>query len=238
MKIAPKTAFLSLAFALFGACMTGNAAESLRTTVSLNGSWQIAEGTMATPPSTFSRTVPVPGLVDMATPAFEEQRTRYGLALQKPCTASSSAPQYWINYLPNEKGALRQPRASGEWKQFEEMGPAAAVDCLLMTFWKPASVATPQWLAVDLQSPCTIGRVELFWKNAWFWKRKASPAFLLQSSDDGTQWKEFYKTDASEENPRTITFAPVTTRWVRLHLPNPLLNGKAAEPCDFKVFEK
>jgi len=43
---------------------------------SLDGQWQIAEGTMEAPPETFERTIPVPGLVDMAEPAFEEVGTQ------------------------------------------------------------------------------------------------------------------------------------------------------------------
>ena len=46
-------------------------AAELRQTISLDGSWQIAEGTMAAAPAKFDRLVPVPGLVDLAQPAFE-----------------------------------------------------------------------------------------------------------------------------------------------------------------------
>ncbi len=49
------------------------AAESgPRRIISLNGPWQVAEGTMDIVPSQFEHTVPVPGLVDMARPAFDE----------------------------------------------------------------------------------------------------------------------------------------------------------------------
>ncbi len=43
-----------------------------RRVISLNGAWQMAEGTMDAVPSQFQHTVPVPGLVDMARPAFDE----------------------------------------------------------------------------------------------------------------------------------------------------------------------
>ena len=42
-----------------------------RHTLSLDGIWQVAEGSMDEMPDTFSATVPVPGLLDMASPAFE-----------------------------------------------------------------------------------------------------------------------------------------------------------------------
>ncbi|UCF14577.1 MAG: hypothetical protein JSW59_14275, partial [Phycisphaerales bacterium] len=45
---------------------------SKRTIVNLNGMWDIAQGSMDSTPESFEHTVPVPGLADMAEPAFEE----------------------------------------------------------------------------------------------------------------------------------------------------------------------
>ena len=47
-------------------------AQSVRKVISLNGTWQIAEGGMDKIPPKFDRGVDVPGLVDMAKPAFTE----------------------------------------------------------------------------------------------------------------------------------------------------------------------
>jgi hypothetical protein len=44
---------------------------SLRTVIALDGTWQIAEGKMDQVPANFARTVPVPGLVSLATPPFD-----------------------------------------------------------------------------------------------------------------------------------------------------------------------
>lgn len=43
-----------------------------RKVIDLNGTWQVAEGSMDSIPQQFEHTVPVPGLVDMAKPAFTE----------------------------------------------------------------------------------------------------------------------------------------------------------------------
>ena len=43
-----------------------------RRVIDLNGTWQVAEGTMDSMPKQFEHTVPVPGLIDMAQPAFAE----------------------------------------------------------------------------------------------------------------------------------------------------------------------
>jgi len=45
---------------------------SPRRVIDLNGTWQVAEGAMDSMPKQFEHTVPVPGLIDMAQPAFAE----------------------------------------------------------------------------------------------------------------------------------------------------------------------
>jgi hypothetical protein len=47
------------------------AGEPPRRVISLNGPWQIAAGSPDQQPDQFDRTIPVPGVVDMATPPFE-----------------------------------------------------------------------------------------------------------------------------------------------------------------------
>ncbi|WP_165226311.1 discoidin domain-containing protein [Aquisphaera insulae] len=47
------------------------AAEGSRRTIVLDGTWQIAEGTMDAPPARFARTAQVPGLASNAVPPFE-----------------------------------------------------------------------------------------------------------------------------------------------------------------------
>ena len=43
-----------------------------RKVINLNGTWEIAEGTLGVVPKEFSHRVPVPGLADMAEPTFEK----------------------------------------------------------------------------------------------------------------------------------------------------------------------
>ncbi len=54
-----------------------------RLVIDLNGMWEIAEGGMDSTPAVFERKVPVPGLVDMAEPAFDTWRGRPGLASRR-----------------------------------------------------------------------------------------------------------------------------------------------------------
>jgi len=72
--IGRRTAYVFATILLWGAVTTAQAAGSddgLRRVVTLNGIWQIAEGSMDKPPDGYTHEVPVPGLADMARPPFE-----------------------------------------------------------------------------------------------------------------------------------------------------------------------
>ncbi|MGQ9605471.1 MAG: hypothetical protein ACUVTW_04665, partial [Thermogutta sp.] len=59
-----------------GTSKKGYAAEAgSRSEISLDGDWQIAESADETPPTEFAARVSVPGLADMAEPAFAEVGT-------------------------------------------------------------------------------------------------------------------------------------------------------------------
>ncbi|MBN1421666.1 MAG: discoidin domain-containing protein [Planctomycetes bacterium] len=54
------------------ACVAVAPAQDPRRVLSLDGVWEIAEGSLDRVPARFERTAPVPGLADMASPPFEE----------------------------------------------------------------------------------------------------------------------------------------------------------------------
>lgn len=58
-------------------------ADEPRTVVSLDGSWEIAEGSFAQAPARYLATAPVPGLVDMAQPKFEQVGTAGSNAMRQ-----------------------------------------------------------------------------------------------------------------------------------------------------------
>ncbi len=76
----PMTRSLSVLFLLALAAITplARGADTPRRTLSLDGTWQIAEGKLDPAPGVFERTVPVPGLVDMAQPAFDDPGPKVG----------------------------------------------------------------------------------------------------------------------------------------------------------------
>ncbi len=62
--------FLSGVFSMIALSVSAQSAK--RSVISLDGTWQIAEGNMQDVPVDFSRSVPVPGLVSLAEPAFRD----------------------------------------------------------------------------------------------------------------------------------------------------------------------
>ena len=76
-KSGPPAPRLFLAAVALAACLATAAGAGLkalppRTVMNLDGPWQVEQGGMDTPPAAFTHTVAVPGLVDMAQPAFAE----------------------------------------------------------------------------------------------------------------------------------------------------------------------
>ncbi len=61
---------------VFGGCLAEKEVSTRqiggRRIINLDGSWEIAQGSMDSMPDSFQHRVPVPGLVDMSSPAFDE----------------------------------------------------------------------------------------------------------------------------------------------------------------------
>jgi beta-galactosidase len=64
--------FVVAATIMVGGGRIGAGEINPRNVVDLNGTWEVAEGAMDAAPQRFGHTVPVPGLIDMAEPAFAE----------------------------------------------------------------------------------------------------------------------------------------------------------------------
>ena len=76
MKVSIQKVVVIAVMLVFTACLYGLTKVTLpketRKVISLNGSWQVEEGTMDKVPEMFGHSVEVPGFVDMSTPAFVE----------------------------------------------------------------------------------------------------------------------------------------------------------------------
>lgn len=105
---------------LFGSCLLAKAAtENGRTIISLNGTWQFDQTTTAFPPSKFTRTIPVPGLVHLAIPMIDD----YEKFFKKPdrVEAKNQHDLYNIDYTPRYSWYLRSVEIPKELEGKEAM---------------------------------------------------------------------------------------------------------------------
>ena len=156
------------------------------------------------------------------------------LALYRPVTVSSTA------YGPNP--------------------PEFAVDRLAEqgvrgTGWR-AGGPDPQWIAVDLQAPCSIESVVLVFEatasdpewvpasgsnpyentTGWEIMSSSATAFQLDVSTDGSTWTTVYQTTTGTGGEVQIPLAtPVTARWVRMTAAQQS-NGSPLQVNSFQVY--
>jgi hypothetical protein len=82
-----------------------------RSVINLDGIWEIAEGSMDTVPETFKHSVPVPGLVDMAEPAFDEvgkkSDKRQAFWYRRTFTVEGSVPEVALLKIHKAKYGTR-----------------------------------------------------------------------------------------------------------------------------------
>ncbi|MFP4056793.1 MAG: glycosyl hydrolase [Candidatus Brocadiia bacterium] len=86
-----------------------------------------------------------------------------------------------------------------------------ATDGDVWTAWAADRKAEdPQWLAIDLGAPRSLGAALVVWGKAHGGK------WAVQVSDDGETWKTVAEGASRSCQPATVTFPPVETRHVRL----------------------
>ena len=90
------------------------------------------------------------------------------------------------------------------------LGASFAVDGGQSSRWASASL-DPSWLAVDLGTTTTINQVVLRWENAY------GKAYQIQVSPDSKTWTPVFTQTAGLGGVENISFAPVSTRYVRMY---------------------
>ena len=144
---------------------------------------------------------PVQSLRNVEVFSPEQLAAREGLARGKPVKASS---------VVTVKG--------------ESFPAENAVDGRPQTRWS-SQFSDPQWLMVDLGEPKKVSRVELLWENA------CAKSYAIQTSSDGKEWTDVYKTDEGRGGREEIRFTPATTRYVRM------LGTKRATEFGYSLWE-
>jgi hypothetical protein len=120
----------------------GTLAHAGRQTVSLDGPWQIADSVAADEmPTVFSSTVPVPGLANLARPAFPNVDDFYSREHLANRIRAKLAPEEWLtNYW---KGKINQDR-NYFWYRRTFRAPAAEAVAMLKI--SKAQFGTAVWL--------------------------------------------------------------------------------------------
>ena len=89
----------------------GGGDSMTRKTISLNGTWYVAEGSMDSLPEEFTSEVIVPGLIDMASPAFDETGRKSDLReafwYQKNFTIEEDIPEYALVKIHKAKFGIK-----------------------------------------------------------------------------------------------------------------------------------
>jgi aldose sugar dehydrogenase len=78
------------------------------------------------------------------------------------------------------------------------------------TRWGSAFVS-PSWIAIDLGTAQSIGRVVLRWENAH------ATVYTIDVSNDGNQWTTVYTNSNGKGGTEDLSFSPVTARYVRMY---------------------
>ena len=78
--------------------------------------------------------------------------------------------------------ALGKPATASSSEEPVQKGGAAAVDGDLNSLWSSVQQVDPQYLTVDLQSPCALDSAVIYWEAA------AAKTYTVQTSVDGLKW--------------------------------------------------
>jgi len=98
MKITKLRSIIVITGCILACSLASYAQSSLkRNTILLNGTWQITEGKNDVIPKSFNHTVPVPGLVSLATPAFKDVGPKLK---DRESTSQSGSPReaFWYRH--------------------------------------------------------------------------------------------------------------------------------------------
>lgn len=138
---------------------------------------------------------PVSSLRDFDVLTDAQRKQRYGVAVDRPVTASS---------VMADSNGTRQA--------------GMAIDGRRDTQWTSDETGA-QWLAVDLEQPAPIKQAIIVWDEAY------AKSYGIEVSGDGQSWREIFHTNTGNGNTDRIQFPVVESRWVRLRCLQPAVGN-------------
>lgn len=91
-----------------------------------------------------------------------------------------------------------------------EYAPRYALDGNSRTRWS-SEFRDGEWWQAEFRTPRTLSGMKILWETAFAEK------YAVQTSDDGRNWKTIYNVAEGDGQTDILFWAPVTTRFVRLH---------------------
>ena len=104
--------------------------------------------------------------------------------------------------------ALNKPAFASQNNNDGEGVPSRAVDGNLSSRWG-SGYHDDAWFYVDLEASVEVNSVKIHWEGAYGRK------FMIQVSDDASNWTTVYTQENGSGETETITFEPVTARYVK-----------------------
>lgn len=122
----------------------------------------------------------------------------------------SSSSGYGSGPTPQGPNLALDKSATSSGNENDGLGPVNAIDGSLTTRWS-SSFVDPSWLQVDLGSSLAISQVVLRWEAAY------GKAYLIQVSDDASNWTTVYTQTNGQGGVENLTFPTVTARYIRMY---------------------
>ena len=169
-----------------------------------NSTWTTVAAQTAGVGGTETLTLPT-GTVARYVRMFGQRRgTGYGYSLFEfkvlgPQTSTDNAPNL----------AAGKPSFESS-EQDATLNSRFAFDADPLSRWASASGIDNSWISVDLGSMQSVSRVVLKWENAY------AASYDIQVSGDNVNYTSVASNTAGGGGTETLTFSPVTTRYVRM----------------------
>ena len=170
-------------------------------------------------------------------------------ALPHTLTNFGDYPQYLpgVNRNP-ENGNLagwnllsRTKKATAS-SSIDTLPPSKAFDENIKTWWSAKSDKTGEWLAVDLEMPCTIRAVQVNFAEQETTAKGRKEAFahkyLLETSMDGKKWKTIHQKADQKDAPHDYVEmeTPVSAQYIRITNQGAAAGGGKFAIRDLRIF--
>ncbi|MBM3333694.1 discoidin domain-containing protein, partial [Candidatus Sumerlaeota bacterium] len=101
--------------------------------------------------------------------------------------------------------------------------------------WAPdPKQALPQWIELAFRQPVRFNTVHVAFQLA----AMAAPAYKIESSTGGKDWKVAVSVNDNDKRRRVHSFDPVTADRLRLVLEKPCADGTPPRVCEIRVYDE